>query len=95
MLLHLYFANPVDDDVVVKALRSFPHGSGGGPTGLRPQHLRGAMVACLSDELIRQLASVINILAHARAPAQLQPYLGGANDCIAEKRGWSWSSHVR
>ena len=68
----------IDEDSVRKAIRSFPKDSGAGPSGLRVQHLRDAMVPGFEDELIRQLTALVNILAKGQAPMDCQPFLCGA-----------------
>ena len=58
----------MDEDAVTKAIRSFPKGSAGGPSGLRPQHVRDALTAGYGDELARQLTEMVNLLARGEAP---------------------------
>ena len=47
--------------------------------GLRPIHLKEELVSCVRDELLRQAAAVINILAEGRALADLQDLICGAS----------------
>ena len=62
---------------VLRAIRSFPRGSAGGPNGLRPQHLldmtsasteRGGVV------LLSALASFTSHVANGNTPDFIQPY---------------------
>ena len=64
--------------VAEAAIRSFPRGSAGGPSGLRPQHLQDALIPGWADEVLRQCTSVINLLAQGRAPESVRPWPGGA-----------------
>ncbi len=68
----------MDDDVVRKAMRSFPKDSGGGPCGLRPQHLRDAILTGFEHEFVRQLAALVNILAKGKVPPKGRPHMSGA-----------------
>jgi hypothetical protein len=65
----------IEDDCVRKAVRSFPRESAGGLFGLRPQHLKDAMIPGFEDELVRQLTVVVNILVCGEAPAEIRPFL--------------------
>ena len=72
-------AQVVDIEAVSDAVYSFARGSSGGPSGLKPQHLKDAFVPGWRDEVARQLTTVVNVLAQGRAPAHVQPWLCGAN----------------
>jgi hypothetical protein len=52
---------------VIRGVKSFPEGSAGGMSGLKPQHLKDALVPGYADELARSLAEVVNLLASGRA----------------------------
>ena len=87
-------AAPVRDDVpeldstlVKRMIKSFPRGSGAGPTGLRAQHLLNAITSDHGDEAIGQLTSLCNLLARGEAPSNLAAYLGGASLMALEKPG--------
>lgn len=69
----------VTPEQVEEAMRSFNRGSGGGPTGLRPQHLKDAMVPGWRDELVRQTTQLINLMLSGAACAEVQPWLCGAS----------------
>ena len=68
----------VDFEAVSRAIKSFPRGSGCGPCGLRPQHLRDALVPGFEDEVLRQLTAVVNLLARGEAPDEVRSFLSGA-----------------
>ena len=68
----------LDDDLVRKAIKSFPKDSACGPCGLRPQHIRDAMVPGFEDELIRQLSALVNLLARGEAAPDARPFFCGA-----------------
>jgi hypothetical protein len=80
---HVRAVNPaaalqVDGDAVLKALNTFPKGSACGLSGLRPQHLKDAVVPGMQDEFARQLCQVVNLLLQGRAPESVRPWLCGA-----------------
>ena len=52
---------------VVKGIRGFPEGSAGGMSGLKPQHLKDALVRGQADEVSRALTDVVNLLASGKA----------------------------
>ena len=65
-------------DLVARCLRAFPSDTAPGPTGLRVQQLKDACVAGGTEAFLAQLAAVVQLLAHGRAPACVSPVLGGA-----------------
>ena len=72
-------ATSVDKETVSKALRTFSRGSGCGPSGLRPQHLKEALVPGLRDEIERHMMAVVNLLSRGLAPTAVHPWLCGAS----------------
>jgi len=63
------------------AISSFPHGSGAGPEGLRPQHLKDCISISVGDastSLLTSLAELVNHLTNDHLPTALQPFLYGA-----------------
>ena len=72
-------ATHLDADAVANALSSFSRGSAGGSSGLRPQHLKEAVVLGLRDEVLRHLADVVNLTASGGAPPEIQEWLCGAS----------------
>ena len=69
----------LDVDTVLKELRSFPAGTAGGPSGLRPQHLKDALVQGHSDSFLEQLTDLLSLLASGSAHPAAKPYVAGAN----------------
>jgi hypothetical protein len=66
---------------VQMALKSFPNGSGSGPDGLRPQHLKDATSFSASDAgiaLIDNLASLMNIIAETGVHSSIHTAFFGA-----------------
>ena len=53
---------------VAKGIKGFPQGSAGGKSGLKPQHLKDALVPGYGDELVRTLSEVTSLLASGKAP---------------------------
>eukprot|EP00973_Karenia_brevis_P092549 12412956-Karenia_brevis.AAC.1 len=64
---------------VERAIRSFPKGSAAGPSGLRPKHLKDAMMPGVSDEFLRQVLAVGQLLARGEAPESVREWLCGAS----------------
>lgn len=79
-------AGQVDEDLVKKAIKDFPRGSSGGPSGLKPQHLKDALVAGWADEVARQATSLTNLLARGQAPLAVQQWLCGASLAALPKK---------
>ena len=69
----------IDVEAVEKALKSFKRGSGAGPSGLRPEHLKAALVPGLRDEILRHMTLLVNLLARGEAPPEIQQWLCGAS----------------
>ena len=68
-----------DVDVVEQCIRSFHRLSGGGPSGLRPIHLKNCLTTEHRDEVLERCTALTNILAKDEAPQSLAPFLAGAN----------------
>ena len=68
-----------DVGLVEQCIRSFHRLSGGGPTGLRPIHLKNCISTVHRDEVLEQCCALINILAKGDAPISLAPFLAGAS----------------
>ena len=66
-------------DATLKAIRSFPRGSGGGPSGLKPRHLQDALIPGFEAEVTRQVTGVLNLLLRGEAPPAVRPWLTGAS----------------
>jgi len=63
------------------AISSFHHGSGAGPEGLRPQHLKDCISISAGDastSLIISLTELVNHLTNGHLPTALRPFLYGA-----------------
>ena len=72
----------VSDREVLKAIRSFPAGSSGGPDGLRPKHIID-LVCCKTagHELLSALTSFIKMLLDGRCHPDVIPVF----DCATEE----------
>jgi len=68
----------VDAETAEKAVLGFARGPSAGPSGLRPQHVKDALVPGLRDEILRHITEVVNLLAQGRAPTEVQAWLCGA-----------------
>ena len=92
MPLHVDLQPPsisVNEDDIVRAIRSFPNGSAGGPDGLKPQHLKdmiGPSAVDCSQALLPALASFIELVLEGRMPPSIMPYFFGANLTALQKK---------
>ena len=68
-----------DAEAVAQAIRSFKHGSAPGPSGLRADHLREALLTPHADEVAAHLAELCQVLARGEAPDALAPHLAGGS----------------
>jgi len=71
----------ISTDQIRAAISSFPHGSGAGPDGLRPQHLKDCISITAGDantSLLTSLTELVNYLANGHLPTDLRPFLYGA-----------------
>ena len=80
-------SSPQSPEEVLKALGGFPKGSGGGPSGLRPQHLLEGVKAPHQRPALEALTDAINTLLAGRVPASLAPFLAGASLHALKKDG--------
>ena len=69
----------IDEDALEKALHGFSPASAGGPSGLRPQHIKEAMAPGLRDEVRRHLAAIANRMARGEVPSEVRAWLCGAS----------------
>ena len=76
--VHPTAAPQINAATVREVLRSFPKGSAGVPTGMKPQLLRDAHKPAYADELHRHLAQVVNTLVRGDAPPAVRHLLSGA-----------------
>ena len=60
------------------SIRSFPRGSAGGLSGLRPQHLQDALTTGTGHEFLRQLTALCNLLLRGGTPHDVGAWLLGA-----------------
>ena len=74
---------------VLKAIRSFPNGSGGGLYGLRPQHLTdlvGGGNREHESSLLKSLTLYVNLVLAGGVPAEIRPIFFGASLCALRKK---------
>ena len=62
-----------------KTIRSFPAGSAAGPSALRLQHLKDALIPGLREEILRKTAKLMEVLAAGKAPQLAKPRIAGAS----------------
>lgn len=77
----------VTESSVLKALKSFPAGSSGGPDGLRPQHLVD-LVSCKTGgpALLSSLTGLVNLVLRGGCPISVIPIFFGARLIAIEKK---------
>lgn len=79
----------ISESEVLKAIRSFPAGSSGGPDGFRPQHLAD-LVRCNSNgpALLSALTGFVNLILNGDCPLSVRPtFFGGRLLAIEKKFG--------
>ncbi len=79
----------ISEEEVLKALRSFPGGSAPGPSSLRANHLREAVLCPSPDRAaraLRALSGLVRILCAGRAPQEVIPHLCGATLLATKKK---------
>ncbi|GAV01566.1 hypothetical protein RvY_12257 [Ramazzottius varieornatus] len=80
---------PVLPHEISQAIISFPNGSGGGPDGLRPPHLKdltNGLTDVASNELTEALAGLMTIMLSGKVPADICPFLYGASLTALKKK---------
>lgn len=77
----------VSEDEIIKAIKSFPAGSSGGPDGFTPQHLL-ELVTCQSggSALLSALTSFVNLVLDGGCPTAVRPVFFGARLIALEKK---------
>ena len=73
---------------VARALKSFPNGSGPGPSGLRANHLKEAAFCPSPDRAIyalQFLSGAVNLMCAGKVPQAVVPYLCGATLLASKK----------
>jgi len=75
----------ITEEITLKAIKSFPSGSSGGPDGFRPQHLL-ELVTCQSHgpALLSAVTRFVNLVLDGGCPAFACPIFLGVN-CSREK----------
>ena len=80
----------IDAEVIVKAIRSFPSGSGGGLDILLPQHLKDLTGPTAGDgtaSLLTGLIGIMVLILEGRTPPAICPLFFGANLTALSKKG--------
>ena len=71
---------PVADvSLVEQCVRSFHRLSGGGPSGLKPIHLKNCLSSEHRDEFLERCTALVNLLSKGEAPGCIAPFLAGGN----------------
>ena len=68
-----------DVSTIEKCIHSFHRLSGGGPSGLRPIHIKNCLTTVHRDEVLERCTALVNTLAKGEAPVSLAPFLAGAS----------------
>ena len=72
----------IDTQIIMRVISSFPKGSGGGPDGLLPQHLKDLTSPSAGDggtSLLTALVGLITLILEGRTPTPIRPLFFGAN----------------
>ena len=69
-----------------ESIRSFHRLSGGGPSGLRPIHLKNCLSTEHRDEFVERCTALVNLLAKGDAPESLAPFLAGQCPTSSSRR---------
>jgi hypothetical protein len=77
--VHSSVVMEADEEEVCRAIKSFKKGSGGGASGLRPQHIKDALTPSTSDVVVSNIAAVVSILSQGGAPEAVQEWVCGAS----------------
>ena len=83
----------IDTDMVRKALSSFAPISGAGPSGLRPSHLQEALRHSSSDQTLRLVSEVIQLMLRGEIPEDIRPWMCGASLMAPRKPNGSCENH--
>jgi len=79
-----YHATEAD---VLKAIRSFPAGSSGGPDGIRPQHLLDLVNCTVSgSNVVAAITAFVNTLLDGNCHPEVRPVLFGGNLIALDKK---------
>ena len=81
---------PVPEDMIVRAIKSFPNGSAGGPDGLMPQHLKDLISSGAGsgrEAILSTLASFVELVLSGNTPTSVRPFFFGANLIALQKGG--------
>ena len=81
----------VSEEEIVRAIRSFPNDSAGGPDGLRPQHLKdmtGPITNCGAQALTSALSRFVTVVLQGKVPMSIRPFFFGASlTALTKKEG--------
>ena len=72
-----------------EALLSFAPDSATGPSGLRPQHIKGSLLPGYRDELVRSLHAVVRIMVDGNIPGTIVPCMSRASLTASRKKDGS------
>lgn len=84
---HNINAIQVTEEVVLKAIQTFPAGSSGGPDGIRPQHILD-LVNCRESgpALVKSITAFVNCLLDGKCNPAVMPILFGGQLIALEKK---------
>ena len=79
----------VSGSLVLSAVQSFATGSAGGPSGLRPQHLKDSLSSAATDAgnvLLNTLGDFVNLMLAGKASEFVRPVFASANLTTLSKK---------
>ena len=75
----------IQNYLVLKCIKSFRKGSGGGPFGLLPEHLMAATEVVIHADILKNITALVNMIVNGEIPDQIKPLLMGASLSALEK----------
>ena len=79
----------IDDTFMLNCLKSFPLESAPGPTGLRANHLKEAVLCpttSRASSALKSISKIVNLLCSGQAPPDFIPHLCGATLLASQKK---------
>ena len=79
----------ISDTIVLNCLKSFLPGSAPGPTNLRANHLKEAILCptpSRASSALQSISKIVNLLCSGQAPPDLMPHLCGATLLASQKK---------
>ena len=89
---------PIDAALIRKTISSFPNGSGGGPDGLLPQHLKDLTGPSAGDGgvlLLKALTALVTLVLEGRTPEAIRPLFFWCLTYRPQEKEWWYPPNSR